>query len=122
MVVVNFAPAPVDLTGIRAGDRNLMRVTVTSGGAPWDLTGAAVAAQARLSPTDATAALVATCTITDAANGVVEVQWSGTAVRTLLGSAKAWNGVWDLQVTPFGAEPLTVAAGRFQADLDVTRP
>lgn len=118
--IVNFSPAAVDLVGIRAGDRNRMTVTLTSGGAPWNLTGYTVAAQARITPA-ADEALSAEVFLTDPAQGIVDIEWPGEDVRMLIGLLPQWRGVWDLQVTPDGGEPLTVAAGRFTADLDVTR-
>ena len=119
-VTVNFSPAAVDLIGIRAGDQNRMQVILTSGGLPWDLTGYEVAAQARLTA-DHEEALNAEVFMTDPTNGVVAVEWPGEAVRALLGLLTQWRGVWDLQITPTGGEPYTVAAGAFLAELDVTR-
>jgi len=120
-VIVNFSPTAVDLTGIRAGDRNRMRIVLKSGGASWNLTNHTVAAQARLTP-NGTEVLTAEVFMTDPVNGIVDLEWPGDDLFTLMGLLPAWRGVWDLQVTPNGQEPLTVAAGRFTAEMDVTRP
>lgn len=121
MAAVDLSPARVDISGIRAGDRNLITMTLTNGGVPINLTGKTVAAQARQTATD-TAMLAAVVTITDAAAGAITVRWPGPAVSTLLGTTAKWTGVWDLQVTTTGEDPLTVAAGTFTAEMDVTRP
>lgn len=122
MASVNLTPAPVDLLGIRAGDRNLITFTITNGGVPVNLTGKTVTAQARQTANDATAALTAVVAIVDAVAGAISVRWPGAAVATLLGSAATWTGVWDLQVATPSEDPLTVAAGTFGAVMDVTRP
>ena len=121
MVAVDLSPARVDISGIRAGDRNLITMTITSGGAPVNLTGKTVTAQARLTPNDVTM-LSAVVTITDAAAGAISVRWPGPAVSTILGTAAKWTGVWDLQMATPSEDPLTVAAGSFTAEMDVTRP
>lgn len=122
MAVVTLTPPTLDLYGIRAGDRNLMTVTLTRSGTPIDLTGQQVKAQARKVASDIDPpALTATITITNAAGGVFTMEWDGDAVRTLLGTEVSWTGVWDLQYGPSGGKPLTIAAGAFRADMDVTR-
>ena len=121
MATVNLSPAPTDLVGIRAGDRNLITFTVKSGGVAMDLTGKSVEAQARLTPNDS-AVLAAVVTITDAVNGKGTLRWPGDAVRTLLAGAATWAGVWDMQMTTTGQDPVTITAGTFGAVMDVTRP
>lgn len=120
-VVVPLGPACVDLTGVRAGDRNLITATITSKGAPVDLTGYTVTAQARAKATDQAAALTAAITVVNATQGQIEIRWPGAAVATLLAGKATWKGVWDLQLTSADG-PLTVAAGNFGAVMDVTRP
>jgi hypothetical protein len=115
-----MGPAKVDLSGIRAGDRNVLTFTVLSAGGPFDLTGIVATAQARQTP-DATVAIDAVVTITDAPGGVLTVEWPGAAVSTALAGATTYKGVWDLQLAGNGWV-LTVAEGTFAAVLDVTRP
>lgn len=120
-VALPMGPACVNITGIRGGDRNLITGTVTSKGEPVDLTGMTLAAQARKQATDATAALTAVIEITDPLEGAFTMRWPGAAVTTLLNGKKNWTGVWDLQVTEPDFDPLTIAAGTFAAEMDVTR-
>ena len=60
--------------------------------------------------------------VLDAPNGLILVRWPGADVTTLLGTGAAWAGVWDLQVATGGQEPVTILAGKFAAEQDVTRP
>jgi hypothetical protein len=122
MATVSFAPAVVDLVGVRAGDRNSMSIVVSQDGAPLNITGAVITAQVRKLATDPDpAVLEAEIQITDAAAGAFTVSWPGDDVRALLGSAASWSGRWDCQVALGGADPTTIAAGRFEAEVDVTR-
>ena len=120
-IPVNLAPACINLSGVRAGDSNQVTVTVTAGGTPVDLTGMTIESQVRAAATDASVALTAVVTVTDAANGIVTVRFPGDDVRDLLDGALKWDGVWDLQITDGSDDPVTVVAGTFQADMDVTR-
>ena len=123
MVAVNLRPATLDLTGIRAGDRNTINVALTSAGAPMDLTGYTISAQARKTPQTADPpAIAADVTVTDAPGGLFTLRWPGDAVRTALADQASWTGVWDLQLDNGTADPWTVVAGAFTADMDVTRP
>ena len=120
--VVPLGPATVDVTGVRAGDRNLFTVTIKSAGTPVDLTGFTVTAQARKTSIDVEN-LVAVVTLTDPTNGTITIRWPGDAVTTLLAGAESWAGVWDLQIDDGSADdPVTIVAGKFAAVMDVTRP
>jgi hypothetical protein len=121
VTVVPLGPATVDLTGIRAGDQNQISCTVTTGGVPLDLTGKEVTAQARLTPTDASA-LDAVIEITRPTLGEFNLRWPGAAVAEMLAGKPKWQGVWDLQVSEPGQDALTLIAGKFAAVMDVTRP
>jgi len=110
----------VNLSGIRAGDVNAVQVKITSGGAPFDLTGRTVGAQARKKATDESAALTADVTVTDEPGGIVMLKWPGEDVRALVSGAGRWIGVWDLQVAS-GTDRVTVVEGAFEANMDVTR-
>ena len=122
-VLVPLGPAKVNITGIRAGDRNEMQFTFTSNGGPLDLTGQTLTAQARLKTTSPTAALTAVITIIGSPTaGVARVRWPGDDVRTMLAGKESWSGVWDMQVDNGVDDPVTLAAGTFKAEMDVTRP
>lgn len=121
-VTVPLGPAVVHVTGVRAGDRNEFTMTFTSGGVPLDLTPYTITAQARRVAQDlGPAACDAVVIVTDAANGALLVRWPGDQVRTMLGDAGEWEGVWDLQLAPVTGDPVTIAAGSLTAVSDVTR-
>lgn len=120
MVAVPLGPAPVDITGVRAGDLNEFQLTLLSGGKPVDLTGQTLAASAKRAKTD-TSSLDAVITVVDADAGVVLVRWPGSAVRTWLGTEETVTGVWDLEAKEGSNDPLTWVAGIFSAELDVTQ-
>lgn len=121
MASINLAPAEVDVSGIRAGDRNLFQLTIRQGGQPVNLTGYTITAQARATSGD-TEHLDAVCTITNPTAGTVDVRWPGDAVLTWLGVETVQKGVWDLQLDDgTAADPWTVISGTFAAELDVTR-
>jgi hypothetical protein len=120
-MLIDVSPSRIDLTGIRAGDRNEVGITIKAGGAPLDLTGATLRAMARHEP-HASHALHATITEVDASKGQFILAWDGDQVRSLLGEADRWKGVWDLEAVEEGQTiPTTLAAGEFTAVMDVTR-
>jgi alkaline phosphatase len=122
MASICTGPSVLDWACVYAGDRNAQEFEFLADGVPWDLTGAVLSAQARKSRSDPAAALTATVTAVDAALGTWIVEWDGDDVRTLLGTAESWEGVWDLQVLEVGQTlPVTVLKGTFRAELDVTR-
>lgn len=120
MPTVSLAPPVVNLSGIRAGDRNLLTGALVTEGEPVDLTGLTLAAQARKKATDPQVAITAIIEVTDGPGGLITIRWPGEDVRTMLAGAAAWKGVWDLQINP-DEEALTICAGSFEAETDVTR-
>ena len=121
-VKVNLGPACIDIEGVRAGDRNLVTLTLNQGGAPLDLTGLTLTSQVRKKATDPDpAALTADVIVTDAPNGMCTLRWPGDDVRTLVNGAAKWAGVWDLQVASPPDDPVTLVAGKWSAEADVTR-
>lgn len=121
-VTVPMGPAVANLIGIRAGDRNLILATITAKGEPVDLTGKTVSAQARSKAVDPDPpVLKADVEVLDAAGGKISIKWPGDEVRAALGDKATWKGVWDLQVEEPGEDPITLCAGTFQAEMDVTR-
>jgi|SRR5262245_63768285 len=121
MVDINLTPAVVNISGVRAGDRNLFNLTLRSAGKPMDLTGYTVLAQARTT-VQASTELDAVCTVTDPAGGGISVRWPGDAVRTWLGSDNTKSGLWDLQLDDgSGGDPWTIISGNFEAEMDITR-
>jgi hypothetical protein len=121
--VVSFAPARVDLLGVRAGDRNVMSFAVTKAGVPVDLTGAHVSAQARAKPSSQQIQVSAVVTVDDGTGGTGVLRWPGEAVRdTFPPGVETWKGVWDFQVLwPSDPEPETLIEGVIEFRMDVTR-
>lgn len=120
MVNVPLGPAPVDISGVRAGDLNEFQITLLVSGSPINLTSTDVTASAR-SPITNPDSLDAVCTVLDGPAGLLSVRWPGEDVRTWLADKAKVTGVWDLQLSEGETDPLTVAAGSFSAELDVTR-
>lgn len=122
MASIDLSPATLDLKGIRAGDRNMLTVTLTSEGNPMDLTGLDVMAQARKKAQDDSAVLEAVVEVdADPTTGKLTLRWPGEDVRTLLAGQATWQGVWDMQISSAEEDPVTVVAGAFIAAMDVTR-
>lgn len=119
MVAVPLGPAPVDITGVMAGDLNEFQITLTSGGGKLNVTGMTFNASARVTKLDPSS-LDAVVTIVDGPNGIIMVRWPGDDVRTWLGTNVTQKGVWDLEMISGTNDPLTVCAGDFSAELDVT--
>lgn len=121
MVALNIGPAVVDLSGVRAGDRNAVHVALTGSGAPLNLTGQTVTAQARKTEADPAAVDAVVEDLVPTA-GTFTLRWPGDAIAGLFVPPNVkWSGVWDLQLQAVGEDPVTVVAGKFNADLDVTR-
>ena len=125
-VVVPMGPACVNITGVRAGDRNQMNFALTSGGAPIDLTGKTLQAQARTKATDPDPpVLTAVVDVLDAVAGTGVLRWPGDQVYDALDPVKGtWSGFWDMQVVD-DADPdnvVTVVEGTIAAVTDITRP
>jgi len=119
---ISLTPAVVNISGVRAGDRNLLNATLTTEGDPVDLTGQVLSAQARKKNTDAEIACSAVVEVTDEAGGLITIRWPGEDVRTMLAGAATWKGVWDLQMAPgVDVDAITLCAGSFAAEMDVTR-
>jgi hypothetical protein len=121
MPKITTGPAPLDWETY-SGDANLEIFEVVTESDPVDITGAEIAAQARVSASDPAVALEAVTEVVEPLLGRFTVAWPGEEVRALLGVEERWTGVWDLQFTAAG-EPLprTLLRGVFTAVADVTR-
>jgi len=122
MTVIDVGPAKMDLLRIRAGDKNLFNVKLTDSSGPLNLTDSVIAAQARKTAVDPTIAVSAVIAVTNATQGTFEMRWPGEDVRDVLNGSETWNGVWDLQIGEAGEDPVTLVAGVFTIESDVTRP
>jgi hypothetical protein len=121
MAAITNGPSTLDWT-IYAGDANLAHFAFKQSGLPWDLTGAQLLAQARVTALDTTVALTAVITEVNAAAGQYDIAWPGELVRTAMAGAASWSAVWDLQVLENGQTlPTTMLRGKLSAVMDVTR-
>ena len=122
-ITVPLAPPEANFTGLRAGDRNLILVTVKTAkdGVPIDLTGQTITAQARTKNTDLDPVMTAVIEVLDAVNGELSLRWPGDQVTIALDGKPTWKGVWDLQADNGVEDPVTLCAGTLTAEQDVTR-
>lgn len=121
MAMIDSGPMTLDWS-VYVGDSNEELFEFLTDGVPWDLTGAVVTAQARVTAPDPAIAVTATVAPVDPTIGTYHVSWDGEALRTLLAGAETWKGTWDLQVLEAGKTlPRTLLRGAFLATHDVTR-
>ena len=120
-VELPLGPACVNLTGVRANDRNSAAMHLHDGPTPTDLTGLTLTAQARAVASDqGSPVLTADVTVVNAANGDIVVSWPGADVATLLANGagpvlKSWKGVWDIQADNGVDDPQTLIEGKIAA-------
>lgn len=116
--LIDLSPKLLDLV-IYAGDGVVLRLDVqTPDGQPMDLTGV-IDAQVRVRRDD----LLPTgqFSATSDTPGVVLLQMSGQDTAALINGETTFKGVWDVQWTADGAEPVTLMQGKLTCKLDVTR-
>ena len=105
---ITYDPQILDL-GLYAGDGTSFRLVVTdAAGAPVNQTGAMIAQirTARDSPDPPVTEF--TIDLSEAAEGIAALKLTGTQTQAL----GKFSGVWDLQWTPTGEEPLTLCQGK----------
>jgi len=121
-VIGDLGPGCLDLKGVRAHDRNQMFINLTAGDAIPDITGMTFAAQARKKANDPDpAAITAEVGVADGPAGRLSIRWPGDQVAAVMNGSTKWSGVWDLQQIEDGQDPVTLVAGKFAAEYDVTR-
>lgn len=109
-------PAEQDLVVTR-GDTLTVNVTMTTNGStPINITGRTYTSQVRANYDDPTASASFTCTITNAASGIIQLVMSSSSTALL----EPFNYYWDLQENASGVIS-TVLAGAFVVLPDVTR-
>jgi hypothetical protein len=111
--VVNLALYAGDGASIRLVLDNVMGAIVPLAGS--------VTAQIRAARTDATAAQSFAVDLSEAADGVALLSLTGDQTDALAASAD-FVGVWDVEYTATGEEPLTLVQGKATVKKDVTRP
>jgi hypothetical protein len=121
-VKISLVPSELDLA-LYAGDGVALVFTLNDGdGAPLNLTGA-VTAQIRTTKQADVAQADFTADLSQGATGVVTLMLTGQQTADLVeGSSQSqFKGVWDMQWTKNGGEPVTVLQGSITCDPDVTR-
>ena len=115
---IDLVPQSVDLA-LYAGDGASIRVTVASPqGIPQPVTGT-VLAQIKAARTDATALEVFTADLSLAAQGIVRINLTGAQTAALVNGTD-FSGVWDVQNTPTGGQPITLVQGKVTCVHDVS--
>lgn len=112
-------PASLDIE-VYIGDTLTITVNVTNNGSPVNITGRTYAAQIRQTPGSSTILATFTCTITNAAGGVMVA----TLPASVTAALAVTRAAWDLQeVTPASPENVvqTIVAGYADIVQDVTR-
>ena len=120
---ISLLPETLDLK-IYGGDGVRLKLIVSNGvGDPINLAGT-IAAEIRESRVNPTAKATFAVDITDAAGGIAYISLTGAQTASLHGSPnplERFTGVWDVQWTPQGDEPVTILQGAVESSLDVTR-
>lgn len=103
-------PGALDLTLSQGATLGPLVLTLKdSTGTAVDLTGYTVAAEARRSYSDKNELFTLTCTVTDAANGIMTITVTDETTANLPAPA---SGVWDLYITDSAGAKYRILAGR----------
>lgn len=118
---LSFVPEQLDLE-LYGGDGVTLNIQVVDKAqTPVPLTGT-LAAQVRRARSDADALEDWQTSVVDPDTGTALISLSGAQTMGLTaGGTKAFKGVWDVQWTADGAEPVTLMQGKLTCVLDVTR-
>jgi hypothetical protein len=120
MTDVSRVPPTVNLT-LYAGDGVAIRFTmVDTTGNPFPLDGL-VTSQIKAKRTDPDPLATWAVDGTGLPDGVIVLSLTGAQTEALLNNRNSFKGVWDLQFTPTGSEPVTLVQGTVECDADVTR-
>ncbi len=118
---INYSPQVLDLV-LYAGDGISFSLTVTdSDSVPINLTGTMLA-QIRterdsMDPPSAQFDI----DLDDAENGIAILRLTGDETQALVVGEEKFVGVWDLQWTASGDEPMTLCQGKVECAPDVSR-
>jgi hypothetical protein len=117
---IDLRPNTLDLE-LYAGDGAGIRLSVTDNDqAPLEVTGV-VEGQIRVKRLDSAPVAEFTADLSEAAEGVVTVSLTGEQTAALITNKPIFSGVWDVQWTKPGAQPITIAQGKVRVHADVTR-
>ncbi len=118
---INLAPQILDLV-LYSGDGVNFRFTITDAlNVAIPITGA-MRSQIRATR-DAPDPPLASFTVdlTDGADGIVVISLTGDDTASLTPTEEPFVGVWDLEWTPSGEQPVTMVQGKLECMPDVTR-
>lgn len=117
---ITYVPQVLDLI-MYAGDGVKFRLVVTDvAGAPVNLTGTMIA-QVRVAREDPDPSVASfTVDLTDAATGIAVLELTGVQTHALITTDEKFVGVWDLQWTAVGDEPMTLCQGKVECMPDVS--
>jgi hypothetical protein len=121
-VKISLIPSELDLA-LYAGDGVSLIFTLNDGdGSPLNITGA-VTAQVRATKISDTIVAEFAADLSAGATGLVTLSLTGDQTAELIeaSSGNQFKGVWDMQWTKQGGEPVTVLQGSLSCDPDVTR-
>jgi hypothetical protein len=120
---ISLLPETQDLN-LYGGDGVELRITVNDAGGAVPLTGT-VDAQIRASRVNPAKLADFAADLSQSASGIVILSLTGAQTAALHGlpgtPAERFTGVWDVQWTPTGEEPITLLQGAVESNLDVTR-
>jgi hypothetical protein len=120
-VKISLVPSELDLA-LYAGDGVSLIFTLNdSSGQPLNVTGT-VTAQIRAVRSDVSSVADFAADLTGGAQGDVVLSLTGDQTADLIpASFQQFRGVWDMQWTRNGGQPVTVLQGAITCDPDVTR-
>jgi|SRR4051812_24351678 hypothetical protein len=120
-VKISLVPSELDLA-LYAGDGVSLIFTLNdSSGQPLNVTGA-VTAQIRAVRSDVSSVADFAADLTGGAQGDVVLSLTGDQTADLISASfQQFKGVWDMQWTRNGGQPVTVLQGAITCDPDVTR-
>lgn len=117
---IDLRPNTLDLE-LYAGDGAGLRLSVLNPDeTPLEVTGE-VKGQIRLKRLDAMSVAEFSVDLSEGADGVVIISLTGEQTAALITTKSTFSGVWDVQWTKPGAEPITIAQGKVRVYADVTR-
>jgi hypothetical protein len=116
---ITYEPQILDLV-LYAGDGTSFSLTVTDpDGVPINLTGSMIAQIRTARETVDPPSAEFTIDLTDAALGIAVLELTGAETHALITPEK-FEGVWDIQWTPSGGEPMTLCQGKVECYPDVS--
>jgi hypothetical protein len=116
---ISLIPSELDLA-LYAGDGVTLVIGLNGSSGPLNVTGG-IAAQIRQNRADDDTPTDFTADLTNGASGQVVLSLTGDQTQALSIDGQQFKGVWDVQWTPTGSEPVTVLQGSVTVDPDVTR-